>query len=227
LQEGARAEELAVLFNEARQIHLQEVVLPFLRKEKEGVAVLDRYVDSTIAYQGCEGGVPLKKLMNYHQQYTGSRDHPKGLYPDLTLILFFPQNNFAQTFTARRRWARQREEGRSQTDWDRAELWRQFQRQGYYLNRLPEFYRKMGIPRNFYCVDTSVHPHMVIKESIKALVPVLVPEEGRRGKEKELLGAFRGLYREGEWCELGRAWHEQQRWIQHQEGSHFSGKERR
>ena len=68
-----------LLFAAARVDHVEKRVKPQLAK---GITVLsDRFVLSTIAYQGAAGNVPREFIMNLHNQTTG------GFWPDLTVIL--------------------------------------------------------------------------------------------------------------------------------------------
>ena len=77
---SAQAELLLFLADRAQ--HLQEIVLPALG---EGVMLLcDRYVDSTLAYQGYGRGMPLDQLARLNEFATG------GLLPDMTLLFDVP-----------------------------------------------------------------------------------------------------------------------------------------
>lgn len=72
----------ALLFNAARAQLLEEVVRPALRRG--AWVILDRYADSTLAYQGYGSGVPLGELRALGEFATG------GLTPDLTILLDVP-----------------------------------------------------------------------------------------------------------------------------------------
>jgi dTMP kinase len=72
----------ALLMVAARRSHLVETVLPAL--DRGDWVVCDRFVDSTTAYQGNGGGVPLDQLASLHRMIAGD------LMPDLTLILDVP-----------------------------------------------------------------------------------------------------------------------------------------
>lgn len=219
LREGASQQELAFLFNQARQIHLQEVIIPFLgsNKEKDGILILDRYLDSTRVYQGLEGGVSLEILAQYEQEFAN------GFYPDLTLILFFPESRFRQTFEMRRRFS-QKEEGRSQTGWDEQAGEKHLLRQRNFL-RLPRTYEQMKIPRKFVMIDASGHPFEVVRGSVSAVASLL--NEGRKDLEKEMLAKFEELRLQGEWDCFDEIWQEQHRLYAFSlEGSGLVGKER-
>jgi dTMP kinase len=72
----------ALLFNAARAQLVAEVIRPAL--EAGQVVVCDRYADSTLAYQGCGGGVDRDVLVLLQRASTG------GLVPALTVLLDLP-----------------------------------------------------------------------------------------------------------------------------------------
>jgi dTMP kinase len=90
-----RAELL--LFLAARAQHVEETIRPALAAGR--IVVCDRFSDSTIAYQGFAGGLPLEQVESLIDFAAG------GLWPDLTLLLDLP----AETGLARQR------------DWNRME----------------------------------------------------------------------------------------------------------
>ncbi len=72
----------ALLMVAARRGHLVETVWPAL--ERGAWVVCDRFCDSTIAYQGYGGGVPLEGLAQLHHLIA------EDFAPDLTFILDVP-----------------------------------------------------------------------------------------------------------------------------------------
>lgn len=72
----------ALLMVAARRCHLVETVWPALEAGKW--VVCDRFVDSTTAYQGYGGGVPIERLAEMHHFIAGD------FQPDLTFILDVP-----------------------------------------------------------------------------------------------------------------------------------------
>jgi dTMP kinase len=72
----------ALLMVAARRCHLVETVWPAL--DSEQCVVCDRFADSTTAYQGYGGGIPLEALAGLHRLIAGD------FRPDLTLILDVP-----------------------------------------------------------------------------------------------------------------------------------------
>jgi dTMP kinase len=72
----------ALVFVAARAQLLREVILPALRR---GAVVLsDRFVDSTLAYQGGGRGLPETVLRRIHAETCGD------IWPDLTVLLDLP-----------------------------------------------------------------------------------------------------------------------------------------
>ncbi|WFW29883.1 MAG: dTMP kinase [Wolbachia endosymbiont of Menacanthus eurysternus] len=67
-----------LLFISVRYEHVKKVILPALKEGK--IVVCDRFIDSTIAYQGYGLGVDLWLIENLHKLV-------KIRYPDITFIL--------------------------------------------------------------------------------------------------------------------------------------------
>ena len=72
----------ALLFNAARARLVTEVIRPAL--DRGAVVLCDRFADSTLAYQGYGGGVPLDALRALADVATG------GLQPDRTVLIDVP-----------------------------------------------------------------------------------------------------------------------------------------
>jgi dTMP kinase len=73
----------ALLFAAARADHVEKAIRPAI---EHGEWVLsDRFIDSSLAYQGGAGGLGIERIRELHQFATG------GLFPDLTLILTLPE----------------------------------------------------------------------------------------------------------------------------------------
>jgi dTMP kinase len=77
---SARAETL--LYAADRAEHVESVIKPAL--DRGAVVVTDRYVDSSLAYQGAGRSQPLAEVVGLNQWATG------GLVPDLTILLDLP-----------------------------------------------------------------------------------------------------------------------------------------
>lgn len=72
----------ALLYNAARAQLVEEKIKPALAENK--IVILDRFHDSTIAYQGCGDGVALSRLRLLEPLTI------QALYPDLTIFLSIP-----------------------------------------------------------------------------------------------------------------------------------------
>ena len=65
-----------------RAEHVKAVIIPAL--ERGAIVVTDRYVDSSLAYQGAGRQLPVAEIAEVNQWATG------GLTPDLTILLDLP-----------------------------------------------------------------------------------------------------------------------------------------
>jgi dTMP kinase len=94
----------ALLFAAARADHVARTIRPAL--EAGQWVVTDRFLDSSLAYQGGAGGISIEQLKQLHQ--VGS----DGLLPDRTLLLTLPAEEAAHRAEARDRGASDRIGGR-------------------------------------------------------------------------------------------------------------------
>ena len=76
------AETEALLFAAARADHVARTIRPAL--ERGAWVLTDRFLDSSLAYQGGAGGVGAEAIMQLHRIGSG------GLLPDRTLLLEMP-----------------------------------------------------------------------------------------------------------------------------------------
>lgn len=88
---SSRAE--ALLFAAARSDHLERTILPAL--ERGAWVVCDRFLDSSIAYQGCAGDLGPNAIRQLHAIGSG------GFLPDRTLLLHLPLDDAAERERAR------------------------------------------------------------------------------------------------------------------------------
>lgn len=88
---GAQAE--ALLFAAARADHVARVIRPALQA---GLwVVCDRFLDSSLAYQGGGGGLSVADLRELHRIGSG------GLLPDITLLFEVPEAEIAARLARR------------------------------------------------------------------------------------------------------------------------------
>ncbi|MEK7726638.1 MAG: dTMP kinase [Nitrospirota bacterium] len=80
--ESLAAETEAFVILAARRQHVDHVIAPAL--QQGAIVICDRFIDSTLAYQGYARGLDLKTLRTMNRWATG------GLAPDLTLLLDLP-----------------------------------------------------------------------------------------------------------------------------------------
>ncbi len=72
----------AFLYASARAQHVEELIVPALKAER--IVLCDRFVDSTLAYQGYGRNLDIEFLSQLNYLATG------GLKPDLTFLLDIP-----------------------------------------------------------------------------------------------------------------------------------------
>jgi len=70
------------LYLASRAQLLSEVLLQ--EAEKGSIIILDRYIDSTTAYQGYGRGLPVDLICRIHKSFLG------GMFPDLTFLIDAP-----------------------------------------------------------------------------------------------------------------------------------------
>ena len=66
-------------FAASRREHLKKIILPALSENK--IVICDRFLDSSIVYQGMVGGLDEKIILKVHDNFCYKK------YPDLTLLL--------------------------------------------------------------------------------------------------------------------------------------------
>tara|TARA_B110000037_G_scaffold16597_1_gene17166 strand:- start:196 stop:867 length:672 start_codon:yes stop_codon:yes gene_type:complete len=69
----------ALMFNASRRQHINKIILPSL--DKGNIVLCDRFIDSTIVYQGYAGSIKQSILKDLHKKFC------YNLYPDLTFFL--------------------------------------------------------------------------------------------------------------------------------------------
>jgi len=83
----------ALLFAAARSDHVERLIRPALAEGKW--VICDRFLDSSRAYQGGEGGLTDADILTLHRLGSG------GLLPDLTLLIEVPPAVAAERTAAR------------------------------------------------------------------------------------------------------------------------------
>ena len=79
-----------LIFNAIRREHINKIILPAI--ENGTVVLCDRFIDSTIVYQGLAGEVSEKDVLELHKKYC------YNLYPDTTFFLnLSPQKGLKRT----------------------------------------------------------------------------------------------------------------------------------
>jgi dTMP kinase len=114
LEMGAWAE--AALFASARAEHVERVIRPALKRD--AWVVCDRYIDSSLVYQGIARGLGVEAVLSLNSSVTG------GLLPDRTFVLLLDADAAA---------------GRGGADLDRIE-----RENGRFRSIVVEGYRKLG-----------------------------------------------------------------------------------
>lgn len=93
-----------LLYESARAQHVQEVILPFLKK---GIVVIsDRFADASIAYQGYGRKVDLRWVEKLNQLTTS------GIKPDMTFLLDCPTDLGLKRALERNKRRKNEKEGR-------------------------------------------------------------------------------------------------------------------
>lgn len=99
----------AALFTAARAQLVDEVIRPALDRGAD--VVCDRYLDSSLAYQGLARGLGIERVLQLNLEATG------GLLPDLTfLLLVDPEESLARLGEERDRIEREDSEFRAHVD---------------------------------------------------------------------------------------------------------------
>jgi dTMP kinase len=144
LQIGARAE--ALLYAAARAQLVQERVVPLL--EEGSWVLLDRFVDSSLAYQGAGRRLGVETIRMINEFATG------GLRPDRTLLLALPPPT-----------GRARTLGRTE-DLDRLERER-----SEFFDAIADAYEELLVaePDRIRRIDASKPPDRVLEAALEAI----------------------------------------------------------
>jgi dTMP kinase len=145
------AETEALLFAAARSDHVARTIRPAL---DAGLWVLcDRFLDSSLAYQGGAGGIGMADVIRLHQ--IGSH----GLLPDRTLLLDMALDGAASRQNAR----------------DAGQPDRMGRKEGAYHSDVAEAFRSLAVqnPDRYRVIDADGSPDEVTKRLLAALADLL------------------------------------------------------
>jgi dTMP kinase len=82
MEETIHPETEALLYASARAQHVRELIRPALKAGK--IVVCDRFIDSSLVYQGMARGLTLETVLSINEVAIA------GLWPDLTFVLDLP-----------------------------------------------------------------------------------------------------------------------------------------
>ncbi len=145
IQIDPRAE--ALLMTAARAQHVATVLRPALAASERALVLCDRYVDSTLAYQGAGRGLCERELLASQQLATG------GLLPDLTILIDVPVEVGLQR--------RSRAGGANRIDAETVA----------FHERVAEWYRAAARsqPQRWVVVDGQAHPEHVARHIVDVI----------------------------------------------------------
>ncbi len=140
--------EAVLMFNAARSSLMRSLIIPLLREGK--IVILDRFVDSTLAYQCGKGTLSFDDVERVNQ--FGAR----RLYPDLTLLIDLP----VEVALARRQ----------MNPWDRYES-----RDLAYHRKVRENFHRIAQnnPQRIVMLDGQRPVGQMVEEAYLALLPRL------------------------------------------------------
>jgi dTMP kinase len=135
---------------------VKKVIKPNLQENK--VVIIDRYLDSTFAYQGLEGGTGIKAIQEVAEK---TIDLPM---PDITFILNIdPQK-------ARERLRKRKQETGEYTNWDKLEL--------EFHERIRKHYLELEklFPERICIIDANQSETEILTEVKSLIEPFCLPE---------------------------------------------------
>ena len=77
-----------LLFQAERMIHLKEIILPELNKNK--IVLSDRFLTSSLVYQGLNGKIDINLMIKIHDEFC-KNEFKEKIYPNI--IFYFYANN--------------------------------------------------------------------------------------------------------------------------------------
>lgn len=143
----------ALLYAASRREHVEKAIRPALSRGE--VVLLDRYLDSSLAYQGHARGLGIERVRALNEGSTG------GLMPDLTLFLDLPPS------VGLARVARYRADKDDRLDRE-ALSFHEKVREGYLLLAREE-------PERIVTIDATATPDDVYSRSLSAILARMKP----------------------------------------------------
>jgi len=137
-----------LLYAAGRAQHVSQVIKPALKLKK--IVICDRYIDSSLVYQGFGRGLTLEDILNINKWAT------QDLEPDLTILLYIPVEEGLRRAT--------------EVYADRIE------REGIEFHRkVHEGYRELArkFPKRYYVVEALGDPKEIHREIVKRVETLL------------------------------------------------------
>lgn len=148
----------ALLYAASRRQHLVEKILPALKEGK--IVLCDRFVDSSIAYQGAGRGIDIQAIKNINEFAT------EGLKPDLTFYFdLTPEEGL-------KRIKDNRQDETNRLDQERFSF--------YYKVRSGYQQIIKNDPKRFILIDASKSVDEIVEDVISMLLMQIFDQEGEK-----------------------------------------------
>lgn len=148
----------ALLYAASRRQHLVEKILPALKEDK--IVLCDRFVDSSIAYQGAGRGIDIQAIKDINEFAT------EGLKPDLTFYFdLTPEEGL-------KRIKENRQDETNRLDQERLSF--------YYKVRSGYQQIIKNDPKRFILIDASKSVDEIVEDVISMLLMQIFDQEGEK-----------------------------------------------
>ncbi len=135
-------EELLLLMA-ARSNHINEVIIPNLKKGK--IVISDRYADSSFVYQGYVNKFGIKRTQKLHKELLNN------FFPDYTFIFQINPKEIIKRLKQRK----------VKNKYDKSNL--------LFHQKVIQGYKKIANPKRYIAVDASLSKNIIHKKIIKKL----------------------------------------------------------
>ena len=135
-------EELLLLMA-ARSNHINEVIIPNLKKGK--IVISDRYADSSFVYQGYVNKFGIKRAQKFHKELLNN------FFPDYTFIFKISPKEIIKRLKQRK----------VKNKYDKSNL--------LFHQKVIQGYKKIANPKRYITVDASLSKDIIHKNIIKKL----------------------------------------------------------